>query len=223
MIAHTDQAVKLMLETRFGLPAIWTGETVSLMAEAARRFKLPVEIEKYEINGGDVTFPFCCFIRSPGMFDEQRFNSSAAQMGVMKGYKSQDSTRVQMIKMIPVQYPYAIKYYCSSVYESIRLEKLYYGLKVDPYLDKYVKLGFPDDFNSNFASYSIYIYSLDGFEPPLTDDVFAKGRFYTGNMGFSVNTWVAETIEVPIIKEIVANLYNTSPDKYLEKFTTGRN
>ena len=42
-------------------------------------------------------------------------------------------------------------------------------------------------------------------------------------MGFSVNTWVAETIEVPIIKEVVANLYNASPDKYLEKFTTGRN
>ena len=216
MIAHTDQAVKGMLEDRFGMAAIWTGETVALMVEADMRFKFPSKVNDFITNGGEVKFPFCAYIRSPGSMDDQKYNLGMATSGVMRGYMSDDKTKVQVVKMIPVTYPYAVKYYCSDVYESIRLEKHYYGLKADPFLDRYMEKGFPDDFNSNFASFKIYITTLDGFEPPITDGLYDQGKFYTGNMGFTVSTWVAENAEIPIIQEVRANLYNEVPANYLE-------
>lgn len=221
MIAHTDQAIKRLLELRFGMSAIWTGETVALLTHADSRFSFPSEVNDYIANQGEVKFPFCSFIRTPGSFDAARFNTAVAKMGVVRGYLNQDKTRLQLVKMIPVLYPYAIKYYCSNVYESIKLEKLYWGLQIEPYLDGYIKNGFPDDFNSNFADFKIYISTLEGFEPPTTDTAYEKGRFYTGSMGFTVSTWIAENIEVPVVKEVVTQMYEKTPDKALDVFSAG--
>lgn len=215
MIAHTDQAVKNMLQTRFGLSAIWTGETVALLTEADKRFKYPTEVNDYLAGGGEIKFPFAAYIRSPGSFDDTRFNTAMAKMGVIKGYVHNDQTRIQLVKMLPVTYPYAIKYYCSNTYEAIKLEKLYWGLKTEPYLDLYIT-GFPDDFNSNLGTFKIFVSALDGFEPPTTDETYEKGRFYAGGMGFTVSTWVAENAEVPIVQEIVSKLYDSTPSNFME-------
>jgi hypothetical protein len=219
MIALTDEAVRKLIETRFGMPAVWTTETVALMIESDQRYNLPRDVKDYYDNqGGEVKFPFCAFIRTTGAVDDSRFNFGLAKHGLVTEHVAQDKTRVNRVRMIPMTYPYAIKYYLSKYSDSIAMEKKYYGLRIDLGLT----LEFPVGFDSNFTKFYVFISSLDGFDPPFTDERYSKGDFYSGNLGFTVSTWIAEDVEVPLIQKIETNLYDKDVSHYLSTWTTDK-
>ena len=218
MIALTDQAVKHMIETRLGIPAIWTTETVALMLEADQRFQLPKAISKYredlekqEKGSSKIVFPFCAFSRMTGGIDDMRVNLALGKYGLITEHVSEDKTRVSRIRMIPMNYPYAVKYYVTKFSQSIQMEKKYYGLRLDPGLH----IKFPVGFDSNFVKFYIWVSSLDGFDPPVTDEIYSKGEWFTGNLGITVNTWIAEDVEAPLIQKIDTEIYDEDVPKYL--------
>jgi hypothetical protein len=219
MIALTDQAVRTMLETRFGMPAVWTTETVALMIQSDQRYELPSSVKQfYDEQGGEVKFPFCAFIRMTGMVDDARMNLGLAKYGLVTEHISEDKTKVNRVRMIPMTYPYAVKYYLSKYSDSIWMEKKYYGLRIDQGLT----LKFPVGFDSNFTQFFVWISSLDGFDPPFTDEKYSKGNFYTGNLGFSVSTWIAEDVEIPLIQKIETNMYEKDVSNYLGTWITSK-
>jgi hypothetical protein len=216
MIGLTDLAVKELLETRFRMPSIWTSETVAVMTRGDERFrKFPSLAEKRIKDGKEIIFPFCAFIRSQGQPADDRFNLAMAISGYKTGIEFRDRTRTYKVRMIPVQYPYMIQYYCDEYDQTILLEKKYWGLKIEPLLPlKFPLDSSPDQsFNTNAE-----IIQLDGFEVANTDVVYERGRYYTGAMGFTVLTHVAEGYEVPLIQKIEVGIYDKDFDHYLESF-----
>jgi hypothetical protein len=218
MIALTDEAVKKLLETRFGMPAVWSTETVAMMIESDQRFNFPSSVKKFEEDGGEVKFPFCAFIRTTGAPDDPRLNLAAAKFGFITEHVAEDKTKVNRVRMIPMTYPYAVKYYLSKYSDSIKMEKKYYGLR----LDQGLTVDFPVGFDSNFTQFFIYISALDGFDPPFTDETYTKGRFFTGNLGFTVSTWIAEDVEIPLIQKIETNVYDQDVSQYMTTWITSK-
>ena len=216
MIAITDTAVKSMLETRFGMPAIFSIDADALKERGDVRFQLPtgVENELGEVSSR-VKFPFCIWCRSQGVVDETRFNISRARDGADIGIRSGDQTKARFLKMIPMRYPYAIRYYVSSISQSIRLEKRYWGFRVEFTLNA----DFPPESDDRLHTLMIKIGSLTGFEPPKTDVMYTKGRYYTGNMDFSVDTWIIEGVDIPIVQKILVRTYDRDVLTQLDNFS----
>jgi hypothetical protein len=216
MIAITDTAVKSMLETRYNMPAIFSIDADALKERGDIRFQLPAGIED---EGGEISsrvkFPFCIWCRDQGTIDEARFNIAQARDGVEIGIRNEDQTKARFLKMIPMRYPYSVRYYVSSISQSIRLEKRYWGLKVEftLYAD------FPPESDERLHTLMIRINTLTGFEPPKTDVMYTKGRYYTGNMNFSVDTWIIEGVDIPIVQKILFRTYDRDVLTQLDNFS----
>ena len=215
MIAITDTAVKDMLQTKFDVPAIFSSEADALEERGDIRFQLPTGMLGPEgTMSPKVKFPFVIWCRGKGAVDETKFNLSAARDGVDIGIRSEDRTKARFVKLIPVKYPYSIRYYVASVAQSVRLEKKYWGLRVDFNLT----VDFPPVSDDRIHSLIVRIDSLLGFEPPKTDNIYSKGRYYTGNMDFSVDTWLVEGVDIPIVQKIIVKTYDSDILSQLEDF-----
>jgi hypothetical protein len=217
MLGVTDFAVRTLLNNRFGMPAILTSETVAIMTRGDERFqKFPTMALERINNNQEITFPFCAFIRSQGQLLDERFNMAMALYGYNTGINFRDRTRTFKVRMLPVSCPYLIQYYCESYDQTIRLEKMYWGLKLEPLLP----LEFPIDAcpDQNLKVFA-EIYQLDGFETANFDLVYERGRYFTGAMGFTVLTYVAEDYEVPLIQKINVGVFDKDPEHPLETFS----
>lgn len=217
MIALTDTAVKNMIQSRFGVPAIFSSENVALEERGDIQYQLPTGL--IEADGSistKVKFPFCIWIRGAGSINEDSFNISLARDGTDIGFRNEDGTKARFVKAIPITYPYTVRYYVASVAQAIRLEKLYWGLRTEFTLSIY----YPPHSDDRLKEFTVYIpnSSLSGFDPPTTDQIYAKGKYYAGNMNFSVSTWIVEGVDVPIIQNILINTYDQSTLDALDDF-----
>lgn len=207
MIALTDIAVKNMLESRFRIPAIFsaTDDSTSLVERGDIRFQMPSSLlnQNGEIDP-KVKFPFCTWMRETGSIDAERFNIAQARDGVSIGFDTEDRTKSRFLRIIPIKYPYAVKYYVANVSQAIRLEKKYWGLTVDFDLN----VEFPPNSDERLKTINIKIVSLNGFDPPKTDQIYSKGRYYTGSMNFTVKSWIIEGIDIPLVQKSIIRTYD---------------
>ena len=215
MIALTDYAVKNMLQTRFNMPAIFSSESVALEERGDIRFQLPTGLITPEGSiSPKVKFPFCIWSRNQGSVDDSRLNIAMARDGVEIGMRNEDQTKARFIKLIPITYPYAVGYYVSDISHSVRIEKIYWGLKVDFQLSIY----YPPYSDDRLKEIKIYISDLSGFSPAKTDSIYSKGRYFAGSMNFSVSTWIAEGIDIPIVQRILVETYDQNTESQLDSF-----
>ena len=216
MIALTDAAVKNLLQTRFNMPAIFSDDSTAIEEASDIRFQLPLNF--FEADGNTlnprVIFPFCIWSRQPGSIDFSRYNELRARYGVYTGFESADRVKARYVKMLPMTYPYDIKYYVSSVAQSTRLEKLYWGLQIDYTL----YIDFPPCSDDRLNSIFVRISSLTGFGTPKTDTIYSKGRYYTNTMNFSVDTWIIEGIDIPLVQEVLIKTYDHDGLKQLDEY-----
>lgn len=215
MIALTDIAVKNMLESRFRVPAIFsaTDESTSLIERGDIRFQIPSTLLNQDGTiDPKVKFPFCTWTREAGTLDTERFNIAQARDGVSIGLDSADRTKSRFLKIIPIKYPYAVKYYVANVSQAVRLEKKYWGLSVDFDLD----IEFPPSSDDRLKTINIKIVNLNGFDPPKTDQVYSKGRYYTGNMNFTVKSWIIEGIDIPLVQRTLIRTYSGFDDSFFD-------
>jgi hypothetical protein len=225
MISITDTAVKNLLQSRFKMPAIYSDESSAMDESYDMRYQLPTGFlnEDGTTLNPKVVFPFCIWTRQSGNIDMERYNEMRARFGVYTGFESEDRTKARYLKMIPMNYPYGIRYYVSSVAQSVRLEKLYWGLKID----FSIPLDYPPSSDDRLNNVIVRISSLAGFGPPKTDTIYSKGRYYTNTMNFNVDTWIVEGIDIPLVQEVLIKTYDhnaiTQMDEYNyeEKFWKG--
>jgi hypothetical protein len=216
VIALTDAAVKNLLQTRFNMPAIYGDTSTAMMERGDERFQLPTGFvdESGNLNP-KVKFPFCVWNREAGAIDTTRYFDAQARYGVDTGIRSEDRTKARFVKLIPMNYPYAIDYYVASVAQSTRIEKLYWGLHVNyPLL-----IDFPPASDERLHTLFARIIELGGFTPPKTDQMYAKGRYYTGTMNFHVSTNIVEGIDIPLVQKVIIDTYDHNGLDQLDSYS----
>lgn len=216
MIALTDTAIKNLIQARFKIPAIYGDTSTAMMERGDERFQLPTGFvdESGSLNP-KVKFPFCIWNRGTGSIDTTRYLDSQARYGVDTGFRSEDLTKARFIKIIPMVYPYNVDYYIASVAQSTRLEKLYWGLHVNYSLF----IDFPPASDERLKTLFARIIGLGGFTPPKTDQMYAKGRFYSGTMNFNVSTNIVEGIDIPLVQKILIDTYDHNGLDILDNYS----
>jgi len=217
MIALTDSAVKNMLQSRFDMPAIFSSESTALEERGDIRFQLPTGLIQPDGSiSPKVKFPFCTWSRDGGTIDEERYNISMARDGIDIGFRNEDGTKAKFIKVMPVKYPYTVRYFVSEISQGIRLEKLYWGLRTDYQLSVY----YPISSDDRVKEIKVYIPhgSLSGFVTPKTDTIYTKGKYFAGNMNFSVCSWIIEGVDIPIVQNILINTYDQNTEDLLDSY-----
>lgn len=217
MIALTDTAVKNLLQARYNMPAIFSkSASVDIMERGDIRFQLPTGFvdENGNLNP-KVKFPFCTWHRGTGAIDNTRYFDAQARYGVDTGLRSEDRTKARFVKLIPMLYPYGITYFVSSVAQSTRLEKLYWGLHVNYSLP----IEFPPASDDRLKTLFARIMELGGFTPPDTDQMYTKGRYYAGSMDFHVATTIVEGIDIPLVQKVIIETYDHNGLDQLDNYS----